>query len=444
MILNKKMLVNLRMGWEALLTNKMRAFLTSLGIIFGVAAVISMMAIGKGTEIEIIKQLKEVGSNNIIIKRKEVVAEENNAQNDQEQKKQTSDGLTIKDAWNIQQTIPAVKNISPEAEFEGTLLNEGRRMTGKIVGVTNFYFELTDLQFDIGKPFSLQQTRGSEPVCIIGKDVKDKLFPGRDCLGKTIKCGSNWLTIVGVLSTKTISEKSKSKLSIRDPNKEVYVPIETFLLRYYNRAQVTLGDIQRSANMDETTREAEKKKNYHQLDRLVVHIDKTEMMQPSAEIIEKILLRRHNGMVDYEIILPELILKQEQKTKKIFNLVLGVIAGISLLVGGIGIMNIMLASVMERIREIGLRQSLGATRVDVISQFMSEAIIMSIGGGFIGVLLGIGMSVLIGKVFELTIHITVTSILVSFSISVVVGLVFGIWPARKAAMQNPVESLRHD
>lgn len=202
--------------------------------------------------------------------------------------------------------------------------------------------------------------------------------------------------------------------------------------------------MERSINMDEASKEAERKKNYHQLDRLVVHIDKTEMMQPSAEAIEKILLRRHNGTVDYEIIVPELILKQEQKTKKIFNLVLGVIAGISLLVGGIGIMNIMLASVLERIREIGLRQSLGATRKDVIWQFMSEAIIMSIGGGTIGVLLGIGLSVLISKAFELTIFITFTSIVISFTISVMVGLLFGIWPARKAAMQNPVDSLRHD
>lgn len=250
-MLNRKMLMNLRMGWEALLTNKMRALLTSLGIIFGVAAVISMMAIGKGTEIEIIKQLKEVGSNNIIIKRKEIEQDPAALSDDEKDQKQTSDGLTLKDAYNIQKTIPAVKNISPETEFETTFLNEGRRMSGKLVGVTNYYFELTDLNFDFGKPFSEQQAMNSEAVCIVGKDVKDKLFPGRNCIGERIKCGANWLTIIGVLSTKSISEKSKSKLSIRDPNKEIYIPIETFLLRYYNRSLVTLGDIQRSQNMDE-------------------------------------------------------------------------------------------------------------------------------------------------------------------------------------------------
>jgi putative ABC transport system permease protein len=443
-MLNRQLLMSFRMGWEALLTNKMRALLTSLGIIFGVAAVISMMAIGKGTEIEIIKQLKEVGSNNIIIKRKEIEQDPSIPKDEETEKKQVSDGLTLKDAYNIQQTIPAVKNISPETEFESSFLNEGKKMSGKIVGVTNFYFELTDLHFELGKPFSDQQAENAEPVCIIGKDVKDKLFPGRPAIGEKLKCGSNWLTIVGVLSTKTISDKSKSKLSIRDPNQEVYIPIETFLLRYYNRSLLTTGDMERANYMDPSQKEAEKKKNYHQLDRLVVHIDHTDMMQPAAETIDKILMRRHNGVVDYEIILPELILKQEQKTKKIFNLVLGVIAGISLLVGGIGIMNIMLASVLERIREIGLRQSIGATRTDVIWQFMSEAVIMSIGGGTIGVLLGIGLSVLISKAFELTIFITFTSIVISFTISVMVGLLFGIWPARKAAMQNPVESLRHD
>src|SRR5687767_6439189 len=235
-MLNRKFMMSFRMGWEALLTNKMRALLTSLGIIFGVAAVISMMAIGKGTEIEIIKQLKEVGSNNIIIKRKEIEQDPSAQKDESTEKKQTSDGLTLKDAYNIQKTIPAVKNISPETEFESTFLNEGKRMQGKIVGVTNFYFELTDLTFELGKPFSLQQSENAEPVCIIGKDVKDKLFPGSAGIGERIKCGSNWLTIVGILTSKSVSDKSKAKLSIRDPNKEVYVPIETFLLRYYNRS----------------------------------------------------------------------------------------------------------------------------------------------------------------------------------------------------------------
>lgn len=441
---NKKFIQNIGMGWEALLTNKMRALLTSLGIIFGVAAVISMMAIGKGTEIEIIKQLKEVGSNNIIVKRKDVEQNPDQTSQSEQEVKQTSDGLTLKDAYNIQKTVPTVINFSPETEFETSFLNEGKKSTGKLVGVTNFYFELTDLQIESGQMFSKLQADNAEPVCIIGTEVKNKLFHGRNCIGERIKCGANWLTIVGVLGTKTISEKSMSKLSIRNPNEEIYIPIQTFLLRYFNRSLVTTGDMQRAAYMDVAEKEAERKKNYHQLDRLVIHINQTDMMQSSAEAIDKILKRRHNGVEDYEIILPELILKQEQKTKKIFNLVLGVIAGISLLVGGIGIMNIMLASVLERIREIGLRQSIGATQKDIISQFMSEAVIMSIGGGTIGVLLGIGLSLLISKIFDLTIVITFTSIIVSFTISVLVGLLFGIWPARKAAMQNPVESLRHD
>lgn len=436
--------MNFKMGLEALQTNKIRALLTSLGIIFGVAAVISMMAIGKGTELEIINQLKEVGSNNIIIKRKEIKLEELKNSESNEVKKFTSDGLTLKDAYNIQKTIPYVSNISPEVEYETSFLSDGKKMAGKLIGVTNYYFELADLKMVNGNFFTTNQRKFSEPVCIIGESIRAKLFGNKNCIGSQIKCGQNWLTIVGVLASKSISEKSKTKLSIRDPNTEVYVPIESFLLRYYNRSLVTVSDIERSSYMEASEREEEKAKNYHQLDRLVVHLDNSEFMEPSSEIISRILKRRHNDIEDYEIVLPELILKQEQKTKKIFNLVLGVIAGISLLVGGIGIMNIMLASVLERIREIGLRQSLGATQKDIITQFMSEAVIMSIGGGLIGIVLGVSLSFIISQVFDLKIYITVVSIFISFTISVLVGLIFGIWPARKAAMQNPVESLRHD
>lgn len=439
----QRFLFNFRIGFEALMTNKVRALLTSLGIIFGVAAVIAMLAIGAGAEQEILQQMKEVGSNNIIIKPKELSDDPDIQEELASRKTGHSDGLTLKDAENIQHTLRTVKNISPEIELETVFLQNGIKSSGKLVGVTNFYFDISNLNVAEGHLFSEFQIKNSEPVCIIGSEVKKRFFPTGNPVGKTIKCGGNWLTVVGVLEDKNISEKNQQKLSIRNYNKDVYTPINTFLLRYKNRSLVTVADIQQAAYND-GSEESKESKNYHQLDRLVIHVENSEYMTPTSEVIDRILKRRHNHVEDYEIIVPELMLKQEQKTKKLFNLVLGIIASISLVVGGIGIMNIMLASVMERIREIGLRQSLGATRKDIVLQFMSESVTLSLGGGFIGVLLGLLISFVIQKAFDISSIVTFFSVFISFTISIAVGLVFGIWPARKAAMQNPVESLRHD
>lgn len=439
----QRFLFNFRIGFEALMTNKVRALLTSLGIIFGVAAVIAMLAIGAGAEQEILQQMKEVGSNNIIIKPKELSDDPDIQEELASRKTGHSDGLTLKDAENIQHTLRTVKNISPEIELETVFLQNGIKSSGKLVGVTNFYFDISNLNVAEGYLFSEFQIKNSEPVCIIGSEVKKRFFPTGNPVGKTIKCGGNWLTVVGVLEDKNISEKNQQKLSIRNYNKDVYTPINTFLLRYKNRSLVTVADIQQAAYND-GSEESKESKNYHQLDRLVIHVENSEYMTPTSEVIDRILKRRHNHVEDYEIIVPELMLKQEQKTKKLFNLVLGIIASISLVVGGIGIMNIMLASVMERIREIGLRQSLGATRKDIVLQFMSESVTLSLGGGFIGVLLGLLISFVIQKAFDISSIVTFFSVFISFTISIAVGLVFGIWPARKAAMQNPVESLRHD
>jgi putative ABC transport system permease protein len=441
----RRFFFNYRIGYDALMTNKVRALLTSLGIIFGVAAVISMLAIGAGAEQEILQQMKEVGSNNIIIKPKELVSDPSLEDEMASKKTGHSEGLTLKDAINIEQTLPTVKDISPEIEMETVFLREGTKTSGKLVGVKNFYFEISNLSLAEGSWFSARQSENSEPVCIIGSEVKTRFFPTGNPLGQKIKCGNNWLTVVGVLADKNISEKNQQKLSIRNYNHDIYTPIQTFLLRYKNRSLVTNADIlQASFNTQMTGEESKAKENYNQLDRLVINVENSEMMQPTSEVIDRILKRRHNKVEDFEIIVPELMLKQEQKTKKLFNLVLGVIASISLIVGGIGIMNIMLASVLERIREIGLRQSLGATRRDIVLQFMSESVTLSLGGGFIGIALGLLISFIIRQAFGISTIVTFFSVFISFSISIAVGLIFGIWPARKAAMQNPVESLRHD
>lgn len=447
----ERFIFNFRIALEALIANRFRAILTSLGIIFGVAAVIAMLAIGAGTEREILEQIKQIGSNNIIIKA--VIIKKKSLESDTEKEKsgtsgRYSAGLSIQDAANILETVPGVNYISPEIETESSFYSNGLKTQGKLIGITNKYFESNNLQSAEGYFFSEQQLDQANAVCIIGKGIKAKLFAKTEPIGQKIKCNGEWLTVIGVLENRDVSQNSTQKFSIRNVNTEVYIPVKTMLLRFYNRSNLTVADIKRAASMDEEEEGGNSNENadenYHQLDRLVVNMHDSKDIQGGVELIEAILKRRHNEVDDYEIVVPELLLKQEQRTRKLFNIVLAVIAGISLLVGGIGIMNIMLASVLERTKEIGLRMSIGARRKDIVFQFIAEAVLISVSGGIVGIITGVVISVLIEKLADIQTIISVTSVLVSFVVSVSVGLLFGIFPARRAAKQSPMESLRYE
>jgi putative ABC transport system permease protein len=439
----QRLLFNFKNGIEALLTNKMRAFLTSLGIIFGVAAVIAMLAIGNGAEKEILEQMKQVGSNNIVIKAVVKTKEEIKQQNENgSQQKKYSAGLTIKDAENIQNTISSVEDLSSEIEMKTLFVREGVKQTGKLVGVSNAYFRMLDFNLEQGKFFSDFQLEHAEQVCIIGKKVAVKFFSTTSPIGNEIKCGNNWLRVVGVLQSKNVNEASAEKLAIRNADMEIYTPVKTYLLRYKNRGLITIAGMKSSFNNSDDENSKSSSLNYHQIDRLVVKIKSSEFVQPSVDVIQRMLKRRHNNVEDYEIIVPELLLKQEQRTKNLFNTVLGIIASISLLVGGIGIMNIMLASVLERVKEIGLRMSIGASKRDILLQFISESVTISLGGGIVGIILGILLSYLIQTFTDIQTIISGISVFVSFTISISVGLVFGIVPAKRASEQDPAESMR--
>ncbi len=434
---------DISIAFEAILANKIKSILTALGIIFGVAAVISMLAIGKGAQIEILEQMKMVGVNNIIIQ-PVIETQEAGAEETLEPSTKYSPGLTIYDMEAIQNFIPSIKSISPQITKDTYVVQSGIRRSAKLHGVVPTFFELFNIQLLTGSMFTNYQLEHGLPVCIVSEDMALRFFSSVNVSGKQIKCGKVWLSIIGVSEKRTLGENS-GKLGLSSGQDVIYIPVQTMLLRFENRALITSIDLQKKDNDNNSESAAETKRaNYHQLDKIIVQVDKTEHLQPIAEIIGRMLKRRHQEVIDVEIIVPELLLKQQQRTKDIFNIVLGAIAGISLLVGGIGIMNIMLASVLERIKEIGTRMALGATRKDIVLQFIAESTIISISGGIVGIILGFVLSAIVTRFSGILTVISAGSVLVAFGISVSVGIIFGYMPAKRAAQQDPVVSLRSE
>jgi putative ABC transport system permease protein len=447
-------LFSLRIAVVAVGHNKLRAGLTSLGILFGVASVIAMLAIGKGAEQEILEQMRLLGSNNIIItpliQQKEGDTKE---EKDEKSVKKFSPGLTYADAEAIRTVVPNVETTSGEIVINTMVTREGHRRSGKLVGVDTTYFRLNNLELGAGAWFSDAQVRYGRPVAIIGRGVRSRFFTTEDAIGKPLKVGQTWVTVVGVLSDRAVSNETSSRLGIRDANMDVYVPINTMLTRFRNRAKVTERDIELASRPvvvttadtpveDEDTRL--EKANRNQVDRIIVRVGDSRYVPQVADVVRRMLTRRHNSMVDFEITVPELLLKQEQRTKTIFNIVLGAIASISLIVGGIGIMNIMLASVLERIKEIGVRRALGATQKDILFQFLSEAVLISVAGGLAGIMVGGGLSFGIEQFAGINTIVSYISVFVAFSVSFTVGVMFGIVPAYRAARQDPVVCLRYE
>ncbi len=448
----QKLSYNFLIAIESVVQNKVRALLTSLGIIFGVASVIAMLAIGQGAEQEILQQIRILGANNVIV-RPVVEQEEGQIDEDEDagapqQKRRYSPGLTLADARSIRQVVPGVEAVSPEVVVETNAVRAGYRRTTKLVGVTASYFDSGQVRLAEGAHFTEQHFASAAPVAIIGQDVKTRFFAQEPAVGNRIKCGRVWLTVIGVLERRTLSTENLEDLGIRDYNYDIYTPINTVLLRARDRARVTERDIQDAAEANGNGEDEEASNaasaNYHQLDRLVVRVAASDLVEPVADVVSRMLRRRHNDVVDYQVVIPEQLLEQERRTQTIFNIVLAAIASISLVVGGIGIMNIMLASVMERIREIGVRRSVGATRRDVVQQFLIEALTLSFTGGLLGVGLGIGLSYAIEATTGIATIVSVGAVLLAFAVSAGVGLVFGLLPARRAAEQGPVVAPRHE
>ena len=452
---------DIEIAFESIVSNKLKSILTALGIIFGVAAVIAMLAIGKGAKQEIMEQMKMVGVNNILIN--PVIPDKSSSTDTGEkQQKKFSRGLNLLDVDAIRETLPSVKRISPEISFNSTAMLNGVKYTAKLVGVSNDYFYLYNLPLVGGAFFNHFQEENGIQVCIIGANIRAKFFSKVDPLGQYIKFNGVWLKVIGVLQKTNVSLTGFEEKGVNVYNDNIYIPIQTMLMRYQNRALLNTklvseassvaffggggggGGMMSRVVVSSSDASTDVETNYNQLDRIVVQVTETEQLQPTTEILSRMLSRRHTGVKDFEITVPELLLKQQQRTKDIFNVVLGAIASISLIVGGIGIMNIMFASVMERIKEIGTRMAIGAKKMDIVVQFLSEAVLISVSGGFIGIFLGVVMAKLIEQIAGIMTVVSFFSVFIAFGVSAAVGVIFGYSPAKRASEKDPIESLRYE
>jgi len=337
-----------------------------------------------------------------------------------EKRSNLSMGLTWADARALVELNPLVDITVPQRELTYDVWYKNERTKTSIVGTTPEYESVMNYMPREGTFFTYLDVLESRRVCVLGAGIKRKLFYFRDALGEQVKIGTQWFTVVGVMEDKLGAGGGKTELPIRDTNDDVYIPITTSMKRY------------------------PMKQFESELNRYVAHVIDTEKVQEAANITKRVMARRHNRVEDFNIVIPESLLRQSQQTQRIFNIVMGAIAGISLLVGGIGIMNIMLASVLERTREIGIRRAVGATRKDILGQFLIEAVVLSFTGGLIGIIVGFGLTKVISMYAEWRTIVSWQSILLAFWVSAAVGIIFGYYPARQAASKDPIVALRYE
>lgn len=407
---------NIKVAIRGLIDHKFRSFLTMLGIIFGVASVIAMLSIGEGAKRQAIAKYQDLGVNNIIVRDKELSNEEL-----EEVRAKFSLGLSINDANVIKEIVPGVVDVAPQAEKDSEIKFADKSSKSTIIGITPSFIEILNYEAEKGTFINEDHCTRNLKVCVLGAGVVKTLFQNQDPLGKMVKIDDQWLEVIGVMKTKALFTETVGELASRDLNNDVYVPLSTFNKRF----------------------EFENKLS-SEIKQITVKVKGSEHLIETAGLIRGILNRHHYNNDDFSIVIPYELLKQEEKERRIYNILLGAIAAISLIVGGIGIMNIMLATVMERTREIGIRRAIGARKTDILSQFITEAVAISITGGLIGIFLGVSLSLGISLLTDVSTFIRVYSVIIAFGFSVIVGISFGYLPAKNAANLKPIESIRYE
>ncbi len=421
----------IRLGIGNLRRHKLRSVLTALGIIFGIAAVITMVSIGKGKERDALERIERMGAKNIII-RSQKPPESQQAGGGNARGRSIKYGITRADLAVFQDNFPAAEALVPLKEVGGQVLRGARRQTSQAHGVTPELLEAARVRVARGRYITPEDIEQRAMVAVIGSEVAKEMFALEDPLGQTIRIDDKTVKVVGILAPLGLAGGAGGAQVGRDLNLDVHIPISTAALAFGDRViRRTSGNFS-SAEVE--------------VSELYLVAPTREDVAAYAESARRIMEVRHPGMIDIGIVVPYELLAEARREAMTWQAVLGAIAGISLLVGGIGIMNIMLANVTERTREIGIRRALGATRNAITLQFLVECSVLSVLGGLVGVALGVGGSLGIGSVpmLNMPTYLTVWSILLSFLVAAFTGVVFGLYPAMKASKQDPIVALRHD
>ncbi|MDA3818666.1 MAG: ABC transporter permease [Prolixibacteraceae bacterium] len=407
---------NIRVALRGLIEHKFRSFLTMLGIIFGVASVIAMLSIGEGAKRQAIAKYQELGVTNIIVRDKNLSDAEL-----EEVRAKFSQGLSLSDAEAIKEIVPGVEEVAPQSEKSTEVKFADKSSKSTLIGITPAFIKILNYETAKGDFIDEQHYDNGMKVCVLGAEIARTLFQNREPVGEMVKIDDQWLEVVGVMKSKALFTETVGELASRDLNNDVYIPLSTFHKRFEPENELA-----------------------SELKQLTVKIESSDKLMVAASLLEEIIKRHHYNNKDYSIVIPYELLKQEEKERRIYNILLGAIAAISLVVGGIGIMNIMLATVMERTREIGIRRAIGARKADIMSQFVTEAVAISITGGIIGVILGVMLSLGITLFTDVTTFIRLYSVFIAFGFSVIVGISFGYLPAKSAANLKPIESIRYE
>jgi putative ABC transport system permease protein len=401
---------------ENLGDHKLRTTLTMLGMMFGVGAVIAMLSIGAGAEREALALIDKLGVRNVVVRAKEKKPEE------LQELRKKSLGLSQRDEEALREAIPGIELTAPRITLEPykILSANGKTEGAQVYGVSHRQRAVASLTLAEGRFLDAQDERTHAQVVVIGAGVRRDLFGTGEALGKDLKVNDVWLEVVGVLASEATEGTSIQGVALASSEREIYLPFTT-ALRKFDRPPLKSP-----------------------LTELVLRLEPSAPPAETGAVVSALLDKLHAGAEDFEVIVPEALMQQSKKTQRLFNLVMGCIAGISLLVGGIGIMNIMLASVLERTREIGIRRAVGAHRRDILFQFLVMAFSLALLGGLTGVLLGVGISRVVAAYAAWPTVVTLSSIVLSLGVSMTVGVLSGMYPASRAAQLDPIQALHYE
>jgi putative ABC transport system permease protein len=409
---------DVQLGLQNLTLHGLRSLLTMLGMIFGVAAVVAMLSIGAGAKQKVMAFIEQMGVRNLIVEAKETTEWQAHSKI-----RKISPGLTFQDYRVIRDDLPGVVASTPRKRMTPSkILPKSQQDIPVVYGVNPSYQQIAGLHLLMGRFFNQNEEEGGEPVCVMGAAARWSLFGSSDPIGQYIKVNEQWFRVIGVVTPQLSAQTEGSAVAAQDVNNILYIPLNAALLRLED----SYSDVR------------------DEIDGIYLNLHDSSDLSEASQVVRAILDNSHHGADDFSIIVPAELLAEQRRTEQMFNAVMVAIASISLLVGGIGIMNIMLASILERTREIGLRRAVGARQFDIVRQFVVEATMISFAGGTIGVIFGFFISRLIAWLAGWSTIVTPGSIALAFLVSISVGLLFGIYPATKAARLDPVEAIRYE